>query len=265
MNENFSTDRFLYENASPKETNPLRDFKGIVYRIFNKANNKSYIGISTKSFSKRYHGNNWWKSTHNEFLKRDFETFGEDSFCVEIMEKGYSEEDLINIEELLIKSYNSLHPNGYNMVSRSGVLGVKSEETRRRLSVAAKKRAQTTPNVMQGKTHSDEARAKIRAARLGKKATEEHKQKMRDSAARGKDHPFFGGIPWTKEANEKRQASYVKLMKKVVQIDPKTLLVVKQFPSVKDAAASIGVNSSSISSACLGRKKTVKGFIWKRV
>ena len=38
---------------------------------------------------------------------------------------------------------------------------------------------------------------------------------------------------------------------------------VKEYDSLSDASKSIGVSKSNLSSACIGRRKTCKGYIWK--
>lgn len=63
-----------------------------------------------------------------------------------------------------------------------------SEESRRKMSEAAKKRlSDPTNNNMYGKHHSEEAKNKNRLSHLGRKHTEEAKRKM-SIARKGKKH-----------------------------------------------------------------------------
>ena len=49
----------------------------------------------------------------------------------------------------------------------------------------------------------------------------------------------------------------------VVQISADNKYFIKEFPSVTHAAISIGKNTGHISSACLGKRETAYGYIWK--
>lgn len=51
--------------------------------------------------------------------------------------------------------------------------------------------------------------------------------------------------------------------KPVLQIDPTTKEVIKEYPSVKEAAEALNTTKTSISRACLGKVQTCKKFIWK--
>lgn len=50
----------------------------------------------------------------------------------------------------------------------------------------------------------------------------------------------------------------------VDQIDPKTGEVLHQWESASEAEIQLGYNSSHINACCLGKRKTHKGYIWKR-
>lgn len=49
----------------------------------------------------------------------------------------------------------------------------------------------------------------------------------------------------------------------VVQISADNKYFIKEFPSITHAAISLGKNTGHISSACLGKRETAYGFIWK--
>lgn len=91
-----------------------------VYRIFNKKNGKSYIGSTIWTFNERYPGGRWWKWTHSNHLKKAVEKYGLESFEVQILNNSIkNQKELIDIENLYIKQYNSLIPNGYNLIEAS--------------------------------------------------------------------------------------------------------------------------------------------------
>lgn len=90
-----------------------------VYKISNNINNKIYIGI-TNDYQRRWreHKNNHNK---NSIIAKAIQKYGENNFTFEILYSGLSIEDANNKEIELIKKYNSLIPNGYNISSGGGV------------------------------------------------------------------------------------------------------------------------------------------------
>lgn len=86
------------------------------YRIFNKVNEKSYIGVTKWDFNTRYSGGKWWLWSHSKHLKIASKKYGLENFSHEILWEGQcSEEELSNLEKLYIEQYNSFIPNGYNL------------------------------------------------------------------------------------------------------------------------------------------------------
>ena len=87
-----------------------------VYRIFNMVNSKSYVGITQWDFKTRYPQGRWWKWTHSDRLKMAVAKYGLENFKHEILWDGQTEyQELLEMEKLYIKQYNSFVPNGYNM------------------------------------------------------------------------------------------------------------------------------------------------------
>lgn len=89
----------------------------LIYIIKNKINGEAYIGQTTKeTFKERYDGTGrWWKSTRNKHLKNAALYYGTVNFEVTILHDNIdSEEELNRLEIEYIKTYNTLHPSGYN-------------------------------------------------------------------------------------------------------------------------------------------------------
>jgi hypothetical protein len=115
---------------------------GFIYKITNLTNNKCYIGETIQNPKKR------WKD-HLNAIKRDggcralkmaIKKYGIEKFKFEVLIICFDEDRLI-YEKQYIKKYNSLVPNGYNILEggQEGVLGLKhSEETKRKLSLKSK-------------------------------------------------------------------------------------------------------------------------------
>lgn len=77
-----------------------------IYRIYNKINNKSYVGATKWSFKERYNGSGiWWKWTHNKHLKTAVKKYGIENFTVEILNNSAkTEKELYKLEILYIKN-----------------------------------------------------------------------------------------------------------------------------------------------------------------
>jgi hypothetical protein len=88
-----------------------------IYRILNKVNGKSYIGVTESCFSERYPQGKWWKWTHSLHLKSAVEKYGLENFEKTTLWQGEtSSEDLIEKERMAITEYNAMVPNGYNLI-----------------------------------------------------------------------------------------------------------------------------------------------------
>lgn len=82
--------------------------KGI-YKITNKINNKSYIGISTDVFG-RLKGHFEYP---NDKMKKDLKKYGVEGFTFEILDTPNENNDLIHSEAYYISTFNSIKY-GYN-------------------------------------------------------------------------------------------------------------------------------------------------------
>lgn len=97
----------------------------IIYRILNKVNNKSYIGSTETSFNERYRHGKWWKWSHSLHLKSAVKKYGLENFEVSFVWEGETtKEGLIEKEREAILEFDSMIPNGYNLM-----FGGKSSKT----------------------------------------------------------------------------------------------------------------------------------------
>lgn len=88
-----------------------------IYKITNKINNHSYIGLSTHIEDRwEYHRNPYnWNREKSKILYKAIQKYGIDNFTFEILEECNIEE-LSNKEKYYIEKYNTFN-NGYNMTT----------------------------------------------------------------------------------------------------------------------------------------------------
>lgn len=175
---------------------------------------------------------------------------------VEIISSNLSEGDAYDQEELLIKKYGraGIDPNG---ILTNLVLGAR-------------------PPNRNGKPHSEETKAKMRMAALGKKKSPEHCQSIGDSK-RGSKHPNWGKSLPADRIEKIRQGNLGK--KRTEQTRMKVALAhsyeyqikspqgkTRQLNSVqlKEFCQAMGLNKTSFVNACKAGKP-YKGWMIKRL
>jgi len=106
--------------------------------------------------------------------------YGKENFKRTDLRECNCQEDLNLWEQYFIKLYNSLSPNGYNLDLGGTGKGMRSESTKKKLSI-----------INTGKKHTEETKRKMSESGKLKVFTEEHKRNMSE-AKRGENHPLFG-------------------------------------------------------------------------
>jgi group I intron endonuclease len=193
------------KNLLPKESG--------IYEICNIVNGKSYIGSAVSLYSRwnahicdLRHGRH-----HSQKLQRAWIKYGESSFVINIIELINDKLDLLRKEQEWINKYNCVHE-GYNVAPVAGnCLGVKhsketkykhyllrigkklSPETCAKMSIGRKGKntGKRTPehcakiseslkgnHYALGYKHSEETRAKVSAAGMGRVFSKERNEKM---------------------------------------------------------------------------------------
>lgn len=155
----------------------------IVYKITNNINNKVYIGQTVGSLKKRWISHyNSSKSTHRSAIRSAIKKYGKDNFEIKVIARCESEDELDHRETYYIKLFNSLAPNGYNLVSGGNANKHVSEETRARMSIANKMN-----NV--GKVRTDEMKVNYSLSKMGPKNPMFGKPSHRKGIKTGKPSP----------------------------------------------------------------------------
>lgn len=141
-----------------------------IYKITNNINGLSYIGQTKQSLKRRFNAHSK-PSSYCVKLRRAIEKYGADNFSIEIIaECAPQYADIIEI--FLIAKYDSIST-GYNI--RAGGSGYSPNRG---------KHSGLVVSSFKGKTHTSEAKAKMRQARLGKSPVNKGKKGMVSLEAR---------------------------------------------------------------------------------
>ena len=170
-----------------------------VYVHINKINNKKYVGITKQKPQGRW-GNNGFRYKKQQKFYRAIQKYGWDNFEHIILYEHLTAEEAGEIEKQLIEKYDSYN-NGYN--------------------------ADLGGNVT---NHSPETLEKMRQSMLGKKHTEETKQKISNS----------------------KEKSRVYCIEKN-----------KIYSSITEASKDTDTDASSIIKCCKGKMLTAGGYTWR--
>lgn len=209
--------------------------KYCVYCHTNKNNNKKYVGITCEKPEKRWKNGLGYK--HNEYFYNAIVKYGWEDFSHEILYTNLSKSEAEQIEIRLIKKWELTNRSrGYN-IEGGGNLGKEvSEETKHKLSEAAKK--QMTP----------EAREYLRQCTL------------RQFAEKG--HPTLGH-KCSDEKKEKLKKSHAFHSREIEQWDFEGNLV-NVFPSLHELERQTGFFRSAITNYINGTSNYCYGYVWKR-
>lgn len=245
---------------------------GYIYLVTNKINDMKYVGQSIQDdIYKRWNGHRSKKRTVGKVLHNAYNKYGIDNFDYKIICICF-DEDTDKYEEEYIKKYNTVHPNGYNLL-QGGKNRKHNEETKRHLS-----------EIMSGENHpqygtklSEEHKKKIskrmkgpgnpnfgkRNHRSGKKFTEEEIQKRLD---RYKEHPE------TKEQISNSLKKYYKnCYEKGIKTNGKTVKqydldgnFIREYMSISEAGRAVNIHHTVISKACERVNGTSGGYRWTK-
>lgn len=112
---------------------------GKIYKVTNKVDGKIYVGQTIQGLNKRWRAHCRSDNGKNSqsYLFRAIEKHGESNFTLEQIDSSSTLEGLNMLEEMYIKKFNSLAPEGYNLES-GGDNHRCHEDTKKKLSIANK-------------------------------------------------------------------------------------------------------------------------------
>lgn len=213
----------------------------VVYKHQNKINNKIYIGITKQIPEKRW-GKNGRGYESSPYFYNAIQKYGWDNFEHIILFENLTKDEACKKEQELIQKYNTMDRNyGYNSTS-GGEMFVMSEDVRLKKS----KSMLGNKNGL-GIPCSKEKAKKISEAQKGRKLSEEHKQKLSQSAK-------LRHTPCSESKKEKLRNSHPN-MKQVYCLETDTI-----YKSVQECARQLNLPATSISKLCRGKGKTLKGY-----
>lgn len=220
--------------------NTIRDLKSLVHRNFIVTMNnwsiyrhispskKVYIGITSKEVHKRWENGRGYRNC--TAFQHAINKYGWENIKHEILFQGLSEDKVKSLEINLIRHYKNLNLS-YNITDGGdGHLGCSWK-----------------PSLKLRKLWS--------AQRKGRVLTEEWKNKISKTTK---------GKVLRRDIIEKGVIASKKVCSKPVLQYSTDGKLIKEWPSMKEAARSLGISSPrDIKRCCIGERKTRAGFIWK--
>lgn len=102
----------------------------VIYKITNKINKKIYIGQTVRPLKRRWseHCKSAFKKDGNSTLYRAMNKYGIENFKITIISTCENMEQMNHREKYYIKLFNTLSPNGYNLMSGGKSGGFASKE-----------------------------------------------------------------------------------------------------------------------------------------
>jgi group I intron endonuclease len=250
---------------------------GYIYLIENNINKKKYIGQTiqddvNKRWNKHRQVNKSYIGTclFNAYKKYSIENFTFKIICI------CFDSDIDKFEQEYINKYNTLYPNGYNMIE-----GGKSRKFTQILKQLISNKLKGENHPMFGKHLKEETKQKLREKNIGingpnygKKLSKEQKEHLSKLAIERHKNDCCIQYEKTKQKISNSIKNYYnnetitnKNNIKVQQYDLSGNLI-KTHISMNEAAKEIGVAQISISRASNPNNTkypTCKGFIWKRI
>lgn len=222
--------------------------KYYIYLIKNKINNKNYIG-QTINYEKRIKEHLYLRKTKkNMIIDSAINKYGKENFYYNIIDIAYSQEQADNMEKKYIIEYNSLKPNGYNILK--GGRNQKGSWNSKPILIYD----------LKGNFISEYESS----LDLERKSNGKYKCRQIRLSCKKENHLYKDILVKFKEDNCKI-SKYIKPQsnrrKKVIQYDLEGNEINK-FESIKEASEITKTIRTSIISCLKKKNKTANGFMW---
>lgn len=176
----------------------------VLYQITCAENGKRYVGYTAKTAEARFEQhmqNARWK--RKSALYDAVRCYGREAFTVDVLLACDTHAEACEHEIRLIAEIGSLLPHGYNMTTGGDGVPLTPEQIKQ---ANDKKRGRFTEkqreaaNRRRGTKASPETRAKLSAARIGKKHSAEHVRRRAENLRRNRANKL--GIPFVEKTNK---------------------------------------------------------------
>lgn len=208
----------------------------IVYRILNQINGMAYIGKSESTFQSRY-GTNWINAATNNYLRTSLKVDGQDNFKMDILAEVNNANLLEDLEKHFIRLHNTVYPHGFNL-SWGGKRTNHVDDTKKRIS----KRLKEIPLHHRGKFEKG----------LTVNCRICHKEYYTY---------LTRGMPNNTTCSKECSSKIYSVKIEAVPIASGETLIFKSAAE----AEKFGFYSGSISRCIKGKRKTHKGYSWRRI
>lgn len=212
-----------------------------IYKIENLINNKIYIGQSIE-IENRFHKH--LNANDNFYIHKALRKYGKDNFTFQIIEEC-SPKLLDEREKYWIEYYNSLVPNGYNMIpGGSNGAGLAKGESVEQYDFNGELIA-VYPSANQASICTGIDHWSICACCRG-------------------EYKRAGNFIW-KYSNSAKQIEPISQRTDftVLQLDKKNDIIISEFKSITEASKATNIAKATICNVCNGKGKTAGGFKWK--
>jgi group I intron endonuclease len=264
---------------------------GFIYKITNTISNKCYIGETIKEKPEdrwRGHINAIKYNRGCPALQDAVKKYGIDKFTFKVIIICFDEDRFI-YEKEYIKKYNSIAPNGYNILEGGeggGFKGCKhSEETKEKLSISSKKWYNTPRNIENSKTIASEFMKNIKdtginwgekvkkselfinALKEGRVGGAGHKDGHLHNETKEKISQSLKKYYLTNPGNTINIVLHREAMAKAVgrSVEQYSLEgdLIKTYKSIAEAAREMNIRKAAIQAAMDKSNRTSAGFMWK--
>ena len=225
----------------------LKDRKFVVYKHTNKINGKVYIGITCQDPPEKRWGNTGWGYKTQLVFDRAISKYGWDNFSHDILYKGLSNQDALDIEKELIAYYKSINKS-YNM----------SEGYDNTPDTSIKIDIYNLDKTFIGTFNSLEEASKI--------------LNISSSGLNGAFHNYKGMVHYknykvVKHGEIPDFTKYEKRKRKTIKVGQydNNLNLVKEYNSLLEAQKETGIRAGVIYNVLKGLHKKAGGYYWKKL